>query len=162
MSEPPSRLLALPTELREKIYDHAFADTIMVMGGRLEIGLIGGDKTERLQQSLYPSLLATSKQVHQESRSSFYKGSVFRISMDTLALLDWLFDMPSKCRQSITSIEVFHEGVYCHKKWSEEMVHIMQKALQEIEPRAGDDVIKARVLKDWRTAIYVGAEKCEL
>ncbi|KAK5683871.1 hypothetical protein LTS10_003734 [Elasticomyces elasticus] len=163
MSELPSRLLALPAELREQIYDYAFADTIMVMGGRLEIGLIEGNKTERLQQSLYPSLLATSKQVHQEARFSFYKCSVFRISLDIVALLDWLYDKPSKCRQSITSIEVFHEDLNFHKKWSEEeLVRIMQEALQDIEPRVRDDVIQARILKSWRTAIWVGAEKCQL
>ncbi|KAK3630448.1 hypothetical protein LTR56_009502 [Elasticomyces elasticus] len=165
MSEPPSRLLALPAELREKIYEYAFSDTIMVMGGKLTFG-IGADETKRLQQSLYPSLLATSKQVHKEARSSFHKCSAFRIPLDTIALLDWLFWVPSKDRQSITSIEVFHEGVSdgspFHKEWSEEMVQLMQAAVQDIEPQARNDVCKARLMKGWRTEIYVGAEKCQL
>ncbi|TKA76960.1 hypothetical protein B0A55_04902 [Friedmanniomyces simplex] len=50
----PSLLFKLPAELREMIYDYAFADTVMVLGGHFA-------GTEHLPPSRYPSLLTTSK-----------------------------------------------------------------------------------------------------
>ncbi|KAK5746144.1 hypothetical protein LTR17_000878 [Elasticomyces elasticus] len=106
MNAPPSRFLALPAELREKIYEFALADTIMAING--VVGWAGARASSR-----YPSLLAVSKQFHYEATSCFYKYSTFRITDERIFrnpggdLHRWLRSVPTLLRVLIPSIEIF-------------------------------------------------------
>ncbi|KAK4900051.1 hypothetical protein LTR27_002814 [Elasticomyces elasticus] len=100
MAAPPSRFLALPAELREKIYEYAFADTKMVIDG--VVSWKGAQASSR-----YPSLLAVNKQLHNEAMTSFYKYSTFRITARDGDLHGWLHSVPTPLRAKITSIGLF-------------------------------------------------------
>ncbi|KAF2165982.1 hypothetical protein M409DRAFT_23709 [Zasmidium cellare ATCC 36951] len=97
----PSRLLALPRELRDEIYEHTFSDTIHVHTRRKDI------RTRNAG-------LATCKQIRHEALKAYYGRTTFRVSDafwdPHLHTARFLKSVPPEHRNFITTIHVHCVG----------------------------------------------------
>ncbi|KAK3649137.1 hypothetical protein LTR56_006976 [Elasticomyces elasticus] len=118
----PSRLLALPAELREMIWDYTLTDTIAQIPlqedcayafGERQVRLRGRkdrvfcsdkDRLQAIKEQGHPAILRISKQIRHEALPRYYIFTVFQFDDDD-TLLEWLSARPARVRKSITSVE---------------------------------------------------------
>ncbi|KAK5746143.1 hypothetical protein LTR17_000877 [Elasticomyces elasticus] len=122
----PSRLLALPAELREMIWDYTLTGTIAQLPfqyayafGRPERRLLRGknrtyfsdeDEVQAIKEQGHPAILRTSKQIRHEALPRYYIFSIFRF-YDEQTLKKWLGARSARVRKSITSVEFMVEDL---------------------------------------------------
>lgn len=106
----PFRLLDLPAELRECIYEHVFGGTIIA------VQRLRNDEDPTLSKyhatsppcntnSRFdpPALLLTSKQLHSEAIRVFYRTAIFSFFWDN-NIVEWYTGLPPYLRDAVTNI----------------------------------------------------------
>ncbi|KAK4900056.1 hypothetical protein LTR27_002819 [Elasticomyces elasticus] len=118
----PSRLLALPAELREMIWDYALTGTIaqiprqthnsytfrktqlQLLWAEDRVYYSNDDRLQAIKEQGHPAILRLSKQIRHEALPRYYIFSVFRFDTKA-ALMRWLSARPARVRKSITSVQ---------------------------------------------------------
>ncbi|KAK5696582.1 hypothetical protein LTR97_007885 [Elasticomyces elasticus] len=120
----PSRLLALPAELREMIWDYTLTGTIAQIPRQDEenyayafretqlrllweddrVYSSDEDELQAIKEQGHPAILRTSKQIRHEALPRHYIFSIFRFD-DEETLMKWLSARSARVRKSITSVE---------------------------------------------------------
>ncbi|KAK5683873.1 hypothetical protein LTS10_003736 [Elasticomyces elasticus] len=119
----PSRLLALPAELREMIWDYTLAGTIVQIPIKKDYAYAFRETRLRLlwakcrfyfsdlqaiEEQANPAILRTSKQIRHEALPRSYIFSVFRFDNEE-TLLGWLSARSALERRTITKVEFMLE-----------------------------------------------------
>ncbi|KAK4954298.1 hypothetical protein LTR10_007728 [Elasticomyces elasticus] len=126
----PSRLLALPAELREMIWDYSLIGTIAQIPrqdeenyayafGETQLRLLweedrvyssDEDELQAIKKQGHPAILRTSKQIRHEALPRHYIFSIFRFD-DEETFMKWLSARSARVRMSITSVDFMVEDL---------------------------------------------------